>query len=231
MNKIAICDNDFFYRRDLEQLCLEYYGSHGDILLFDDSEKLIAALEDNIFDVIFLDTDMRQKNGIEVKLYLEDMQIDSAIIFIARNAMYMREAFGKNVYGYMEKPVQKEQLFSILNRIHGLSACGHTMLVKDIYGRDQMVKTGDIYYIAGEANYTRIFFKTQESLLVYSTLKKWMEILDTGIFVRIHKSYIVNLCHVKSMDKQADMGSYVLPISKSRQKQVRQLYKVYLSRK
>ena len=97
MIKIAICDNDFFYRRDLEQLCLTYYGNDCEILLFDDGERLIAELENNIFDIIFLDIEMRHKNGvevkrgIEVKRYLENHGIESAVIFITGDATHMQE--------------------------------------------------------------------------------------------------------------------------------------------
>lgn len=237
MIKIAICDNDFFYRRDLEQLCLAYYGNDCEILLFDDSERLIAGLENNIFDIIFLDMEKRHKNGvevkrgIEVKRYLEDHGIESAVIFITGDAAHMQEAFGRNVYGYMEKPVQKEQLFSLLDRVHAVSDFNRTLLIKDIYGRDRLLKTRDIYYIGGELNYTRIFFAEDESLLVYCTLKRWMELLDNRFFIRIHKSYIVNLSHVSSMDKEAWLENYVLPVAKGRLKQVRQLYRAYLTRK
>lgn len=230
MIRIAVCDNDFFYRKDVERICVEYYGNGCAVVLFDDGEDFIAALEGNTFDIVFLDTEMRRRNGIEVKQYLEDNKINSAIIFIAGNAAHIREAFGKNVYGYMEKPVQREDLFSLLERVNALSDCSRTLTVKDIHGRYKAVETADIYYISGELNYTRIHFAAGESVLVYSTLKKWMEILEHTHFVRIHKSYIVNLEHVDRIGRQVHISDYALPVPQNRLKQVRQMYAAYISR-
>lgn len=230
MVRIAVCDDNFFYRKDLEQLCVEYYGRDCEITLFEDGQELIADIMQTRFDIVFLDIEMKRSNGIEVKMYLEENGISSAIIFITSSTSYMREAFGKNVYGFMEKPVQKEQLFHLLDRVHALSNFSKTLVIKDIHGKDRSLNTEDIHYIRGELNYTRIFLGAEESILVYCTLKKWMETLDTRLFVRIHKSFIVNLSHVESIDRQVHLAYSVLPVSKNKLKQVKQFYIAYLSR-
>lgn len=71
-----------------------------------------------------------------------------------------------------------------------------------------MVKISDIMRMEGEGNYTKIFFKNEETLLIAKTLKEYERILVDYKFERIHKSHLVNLHYIKKYYKNG--GGYVL---------------------
>lgn len=81
----------------------------------------------------------------------------------------------------------------------------------------------EIVYCRSESNYTRIFLKNGNSLLISRTLKSFEQVFENLPFVRIHNSYIVNLNYIQAYNKSA--GGYVvldngkeISIAKSRKK-------------
>lgn len=231
MIRIAICDDDFFCRRELEELCIQYYGSDCDISMIEDGMELLARIENTDFDIVFLDIEMQSSNGIEIKNYLEENQINCAIIFCTSHETYMQDAFGRNVYGYLTKPVQKDKLFPLLDRFYIVLNIDKTVVITDIHGKERAVSGSTIYYICAELNYTRVVLESGESILVHCSLKKWLDMLGTRNFVKIHKSYIVNFDHVEYIDQDVHIKNHAVPIPKTKLKQIKQIYASYLSGK
>ncbi len=69
-------------------------------------------------------------------------------------------------------------------------------------GRQIMIPTEDIICLEGDGNYTYIFTRTGRQYLLSKTLRHYADHLDNQVFVRIHKSYIINVAYLQDFDRQ-----------------------------
>lgn len=156
-------------------------------------------------DLVFLDIDMPQLSGIE----LADLLKPVPVIFTTAHPDYALEAFEKNAIDYLLKPFSYERFLKALTKINERLSITHQTVVaddeKDFYiksetkGKMIKVKYEDILYIEAKANYLK-FYLGNKSHLAYLTLKELDEKLPSKIFLRVHKSYIVNLTKIIALD-------------------------------
>ena len=195
IHKIDICDDDEEEGKKLERLIQEHYkGAKIELCL--NGKQLEKVLASKDFDLIFLDIELPDTNGIEIKDRLEDMKVDSNIVFITSHADFIRQAFGKNVFGYIEKSSKnyKEELFSILSRIENYTIQSSKVTIKTD-GEERIILIKNIEYIQADHIYSVLKTK-EEEIYVRKSLNQWEEELKEDYFVRIHKSYIINLSYV-----------------------------------
>jgi two-component system LytT family response regulator len=202
---------------------IKVIGEAGNI---DDGYKLILAQQPQ---VVFLDIEMPGGNGFELLSKFEKIPFET--IFVSSYGHYAIRALKLSALDYMLKPVMVEELVKIPGRIQEAielkeSALKYKSLQVNLENPEQEKKIlvlnkkklehvilKDILYLQAENNYTTIFIKNQDRIVVSKTLKDFEEILceeDDSSFVRIHKTYIVNVYHVKSIDR-GDECMAVLP--------------------
>lgn len=201
---IAICDDETVFRRDLYHICLNYITKRNircEILEFSSGEQLLSYKGQ--IDLLLLDVKMDGIDGISVKERLEDEKEDVNIIFITGHAEVMPKAFGRRVYGFLTKPVEKNRLYTLMNRVirdleeHFFVEIGH----KDTYINGKL-----ILYIKVKDKYTLIR-TLKEEYLVRKSLSEWEAILEGRGFYRAHRSFIVNLAHVKKVEDSVIMDN------------------------
>jgi len=197
-------------------------------------EQALILINENKPDIILLDIQLKGKlDGIETAERMQK-EHDIPIIYLTANvddANFERAKVTKP-YAFISKPFKKLDLQHAIELTVGnmrtknnieISTNGNGaspfMLSDCIFVRDheKMVKISikDIYYIQADRNYSRIFSKTKECLLVM-TLKEIDQKLPNEHFLRVHRSYIINLSHIDEV-----AGSHVvvnrkaIPISKT----------------
>ena len=115
---IGICDNEDKWRNQILECIMEYASDCQQKIecrMYASAEEYLQA--ERHADILLLETGMTGMSGIELKDWLEKTGSREAILFISSHKEQMGEAFGKNVYGFLEKPIQKELLFACLNKI------------------------------------------------------------------------------------------------------------------
>lgn len=177
-------------------------------------EEAITHVKENRPDVALLDIQLKgQIDGIETAKQIKKM-VDIPIIFLTANAdeATFNRAKETKPAAFISKPFKQLDLQrSIELAINSLAIdnvnCNdeisieqHPIILNDrlfIRCRDKMVKIliADILYIEADRNYSRIFTKKKEYLLTL-TLKTIESRLPPELFVRVHRSYIINLSHV-----------------------------------
>ena len=197
-------------------------------------EDALVQIRENKPDIILLDIQLKGKlDGIETAELMQK-EIDIPIIYLTANVddSHFERAKATKPYAFISKPFKKLDLQHAIELtvsrmgtknyadIENQADVNPAFILSDcIFVRDheKMVKINinDIYYIQADRNYSRIFSKNRECLLVM-TLKEINEKLPGGHFMRIHRSYIINLSHVDEV-----AGTHVvvtrkaIPISKS----------------
>ena len=170
--------------------------------------------EERDFDILLLDVEMPGENGIELAERVRKGNRVVQIVFITGFYEYFGAGFDVAALHYLIKPVDGEKLFPVLDRaLENLRFRDRAVAVGDGDGVRKL-PLADILYV--EADNVRIrVVGVEGNYSVRSPLGKWQGNLDDE-FLRVHRSYIVNLRHVKKVDRREllmDNGDRV-PISR-----------------
>ena len=182
-----------------------------------------VLIESTHIDIIFLDIEMPGCNGVDFAKWLYAQQSPVHIIFTTAYPQYAIEGFRVEAIDYLLKPFSFEELEASVGRVRRrIAAAGATsnepekcVLVKE-RRVIRKIPFSRIMYIKGLSEYVQLCIKDEPHLLTtHETLKHYEEILATGHFLRIHKSYIVNLTHIESINRiQTTVNGKTLPIGK-----------------
>jgi len=195
-------------------------------------EEALANIKQDRPDIVLMDIQLKgEMDGIETAQRMQN-DYDIPIIYLTANTdeEYFNRAKETNPYAFISKPFKKLDLQHaieltidrITNDQNGReeNVCSSPFILKDsifIRRNDTMIKIliDNIYYFEADRNYCKIYSKNRECLLVM-TLKEISNRLPIEHFLRIHRSYIINLSHVDEV-----AGSHVvinrkaIPMSKS----------------
>lgn len=196
-----------------------------------DSQMALKEIMENknAIDLLLLDIEMPGLDGISVGREVSKTNI--SIVLVSGHNNYGSEAFGINAVDYIMKPLTYDRfllsLFKVWEhkRLHDNRYQGTTndFLFVPGDGRNSIVKVFlyDMLYIEAEHNYSTIFTFTNK-ILTHSTIREFDSQLSWRDFMRSHRSYLVNLIHIKetkNMEIIMDNGS-VIPISENYKKAV-----------
>ena len=196
-------------------------------------EEALIHIKENRPDIVLLDINLKGKlDGIETAVLMQKDD-NIPIIYLTANAddHHFNRAKATNPYAFISKPFKKldlqhaiELTISRIMAQENLDSNSHKnsilpFVLSDcvfVKHHDKMLKISirDIYYIEAERNYCRIFSKDREFLLVM-TLKDIDEKLPVEHFIRVHRSFIVNLSHIDEVaNSHVLVSRKVIPISK-----------------
>ena len=167
--------------------------------------------------MIFLDINLSGENGFDL---LEHIDSNIKVIFVTAYDEYAIRAFEVNALDYILKPLKKER---ITNAVERLFTPANTVSSRKQYSIEDTIylSTGakafflrikDIRYIRADSCYSIIVLAENVSRCSTKTLKKWEELLPSDQFVRIHRSSLVNINHIKNIIKKVD-GSYAVSLN------------------
>lgn len=228
MFKLAICDDDAEFRGRLAELCQKYFKDEQICIREYMSGEEILKERDKC-DILFLDIEMPGMNGIQIKEQFEWQETDTFIIFVTNHEEDMREAFGRNVVGFLTKPLKEQDFFSEMDKLSKKQGKNFVCIEEnqEIY----RLPLRSIKYIEAKENYSKVVCSDRDYLFRKS-IKTWETLVPADCFVKIHRSYIINLEYWKR-DKDFIVLSPVLKIRLSRKnkKEVLARYKDYIRKK
>lgn len=176
-------------------------------------------LEVNRPDVVFLDIQMPGKSGLD--LLTEVGEKDFEVIFVTAHNEYMLQALQYSAADYLLKPVDEDRLIEAVDRaekrlqigkkeewtetlMHNLSKTGNPaemrLCLPTLKGFI-VVKLDDVIYCEAERSYTIFHLENKKTVTVSKSLIEYDNLLLNTQFLRIHKSFLVNLHHVKEYQR------------------------------
>jgi two-component system, LytTR family, response regulator len=183
-------------------------------------EGLLEAQSGNI-DLVFLDIQMPSLTGIQ---FMQILQGKCKIILTTAYTQYALESYEHNVVDYLLKPISFDRFQKAVDKVALENKANlevNIPLINNYQPYCIFIKTeykllkinhSDILYIEGGKDYITVFTKT-EKILSLSSLTKLQESLPHPQFLRVHKSYIVALEKIESVERQRIfMGKMVIPI-------------------
>lgn len=208
--------------------------------------------------VVFLDVAMPGQDGLGVvrKLLEKKGKIKIPhVVFVTAYDQYAVQAFELNAIDYLLKPVEKNRLAQSLNRVRRL----HEAPVNPADALDELLRTlktrpaqqakllvrsnnrlllldsNDLIFAAIEDGLITLVSKDLEGESNYRTIEELQAHLDTGVFWRVHRSYLVNINHIKEVIpwfkssyqlRMDDRKNTEIPVSRAQTKRLRELLKL-----
>ena len=190
----------------------------------DEASEKIKELQP---DLIFLDISMPVKNGFELLKELQEVKFE--VIFVTAHNQFMVEAFHFSAIDYLLKPVDDELLVEAVTMakkriieksgnknietfLHNVqqkqSPQNMKLCIPSLKGF-QVVELADILYAEASGNYTNFHFTNIHLICSSKPIHEYEELLADAGFICIHKSYLVNLLHVKEY-LRCEGGSVIL---------------------
>ncbi len=183
------------------------------VATFNNAIDAISFMNQSNVDLIFLDIEMPQFNGIE---FLKSLDKIPMVIFTTAYSEYAVDGFNIGAVDYLMKPIPFHRFFKAVLRAQQMASTQTAqpiiatilpqksvqeyIFVKAEYENIKL-NLNDILYIEGLKDYVKIHTSNGKYILTLNSLKKFEVSLENSDFFRIHRSYIVNLKHVKSIQK------------------------------
>ena len=185
-------------------------------------------LRDNPVPLLFLDIQMPELSGVE---FAKILPKDTKIIFTTAFPQYALEGYKVNALDYLLKPISYEDFlratekaqdwFNILQKREAYND-DRIMFIKSEY-KLLRVNLDDILYVEGLKDYVRICLKNGEKIMSLMSMKKLEDYLPRPEFLRTHRSYIVHMPEVRSIDRfRIVFGDIFIPISDNYKEVVQQ---------
>lgn len=196
-----------------------------------DGSEAVASIRESKPDLVFLDVQMPEMDGFAVvrEIGAEEMP---AVVFVTAHDRYAIQAFEINALDYLLKPVTEERFGKALMRAKGrirsnlvadsnrqIIGLLETIALPRSYpkrlavrsaGKTLFVDVKDVDWIEAAENYVELHVGSVNYLL-HVTMDSLEKSLDSGIFLRIHRSIIVNLGRIKNVQSAAH-GEYVVTL-------------------
>lgn len=199
---------------------LETYINKMDELIliqaFEDALSAKVYLENNWVDLILLDIDMPDLNGIDLIKALDKKPL---FIFTTAYKDYALEGFELEAVDFLLKPFNFDRFHKAIERVDkqlGLKRNSSSFL--SVYTEYRLVNidVSTIEYIEGMEDYVKIHLSNGQCIITLSTLKGILNRLSTGNFLRVHRSYIVCLDKIISLkSKKLQLPSVEITVGNS----------------
>lgn len=200
---IAICDDDKEFCLKVKEYVEEFIERKKltdiDIIIFNSGEDIMAYK--NSVDIALMDVEMNGISGIHAGRELRKLNSKIIIIVITSYNEYLDEALRYNAFRYISKPLDKHRLHRNLTDAVNAYTTHCEKIVIDTEKRTEVVMVSDIIMLETKKRNV-IIYTTHGPLTSPKTMHYWAETLAHTTFFQSHKSYLINLEHVLSFDKE-----------------------------
>lgn len=219
MTKAIIVDDEQHCIDRLANLLKNYCGDSielcGSFHSVEEGLKAVNSIKPNL---VFLDVEIKDRTGFDFLKHLPEINFE--VIFTTAYDKYAVQAFKFSAIDYLLKPIDAEDLQAAVKKLNekisqkDLAQKFDTLFynLKNIQNPSKricvpvltgfvFIQTDDIIRCKSNVNYTTLFLKDKQKLLVAKTLKEFEELLKEYNFYRIHNSHLINLACIKTYHK------------------------------
>ena len=229
--RLLICDDEKVTCDYLKNLINEYcskFNKKIDVTIYNSAEELLFETNNTFpFDLILLDIQMKEMNGIDLARKIREFDKDIPIVFVTGISDYVFEGYEVGAYRYLLKPISDEKLFTILDHFY-VKQDEDKFLVISLKGETIKLNCKDILYIEAMGHYINIRVQDKEYTIKESINNYFKQINDSK-FVFCHRSYIVNISSVEAIKKDEIVLSngIKLPLSRNYYKAINEEFIKY----
>lgn len=214
--KCIITDDEPIARKGLQN-----YVERIDFLelvgVCEDAIQLNNQLKSQQADLLFLDIEMPYMTGIEL---LNSLSNPPKVIITSAYAEYAIKGYDLEVSDYLLKPISFERFLKAVNKVYDLLISSQTPVVQDyLFVKTNLklekIRFNDMRFIEGVENYVAIY-TSDGKIITHTTLRTILQKLPPERFVQVHKSYLVNIDKIDSIEGNLlGIGKNKIPLSRT----------------
>lgn len=232
MIRIGICDDDAGILEMLERYLDRFSRENGletECCAFGDGRMLLES-DPLRFDLLILDVEMGQTNGIETARKIRSLGGKMTIIFFTNYVQYALEGYEVQAFRFLLKPLDYEQFSQVAGKaLLEMQRQAGAFLSVRLRDRVVRIATGDIVYLETERGHVRLHTRDGQDLVSYSAMKEAEDALTGQSFFRCHTAFLVNMKDIRSVGtgELSLMDGTVLPVSKHRRRELKEALALY----
>ena len=197
--RVAICDDEKPMQTILENL-LDEFGRLRNIDIsidkFDNGHDLLRVLNEKEYEIVFMDHQMQDIDGMETSRLIRSRNNDCVIIFVSAFPEVAVDSYEVNAFRFIVKPINKEKLFKAIDD-HLRSIDYDNLLILNTNDGKWKIKMSDIIYAEAKGKHT-IVRTTQKSFEINIHMKKIEDKLPSEKFCRCQRAYIAGFAHINN---------------------------------
>lgn len=218
--KCIVIDDEPIARKGMQE-----YIAQVDFLelagVFENPQKAYTHVNDARIDLIFLDIEMPKLSGIE---FIRSLKEPPLIIFTTAYPEYALEGYELDVVDYLVKPIALPRFLKAVNKVKDIMS-------SRLDGNMNIARPGDYFFVKENGKFTRVMYDevlfvealqnyvaihlTERKIVSYLTLTVLEKQFPAAMFMRVHKSYIVSLEKISSIEGNTVIaGSKEIPVSR-----------------
>ncbi len=200
------------------------------IASFKNPLEAAGYLSDNKVDLVFLDIQMPEITGIEM---IQSISQKPQVVLTTAYSEYALEGFELNATDYLLKPFSFERFLKAVHKVrerlpsasaHASNEPANTYITVNADHKIYKIKLEDIHYIEGLKEYVSYYTTDKQRIIALKSLKSLEESLPADQFIRVHRSYIVPLKKIESLEgNQLRVDGKLIPVGRSYREQVLQM--------
>lgn len=197
--RVAICDDEKPMQTILENL-LDEFGRLRNIDIsidkFDNGHDLLRVLNEKEYEIVFMDHQMQDIDGMETSRLIRSRNNDCVIIFVSAFPEVAVDSYEVNAFRFIVKPINKEKLFKAIDDHLRLIDYDNLLILNTNDGKWK-IKMSDIIYAEAKGKHT-IVRTAQKSFEINIHMKKIEDKLPSEKFCRCQRAYIAGFAHINN---------------------------------
>lgn len=227
--RIAVCDDEPKYCQQVK-MKIEHVFHRLDLLVdtFLHGKDLLKRFQSQRYDVIFLDIEMPELDGISLAKKLREESEDVILVFLTGHIEYALEGYEVNALRYLTKPVREDKLREVLRYVMEQEKRRRSLWLKTDWGEER-VAVSDMIYLEAQNQNILVCTRDKKYVVRYNMGDFEDELRQDGFF-RIHRGYLVSLDKIKGFHKREVLleGDVRLPVSRTRERALREALYQYI---
>jgi len=229
--KIAVCEDEEVFSEQIVEYINEWAKEKSifiETFTYITAEKFLDEWGDSEdYDIIFIDIKMGKMNGMELAKFIRKTNNEIPLVFATSMKEYILKGYTVSAMQYLLKPVKKEDCFNCLNRVLQTNKIKKYYLFTDT-DKTVRIPITEIIYIK-MFSHTATIVTLKKEYEVRKTISQLLEELDDNLFIKCHKSFIINIRHIESVSKSyATMSNdEEIPLSKDVVTQINDMFIKY----
>lgn len=228
MYRVAICDDESKILNDIYakvEECFREQKMDAKYVCIEDSRKMMECLQNEEFDVVFLDIDMPYISGMDIAAFLNEKKKNTLLVFVTSQDMLVYQTFAYRPFGFIRKTRIDAELKELVERLQKEFVDRKQDLILKKRQERIRVYIHDIMYVESEGNYLN-FVTFHDTIKIRDTMTNIEKELGCNGFVRCHKGYLVNGEYIErirnaEIELQCNGVRKNLPVGRSYEKDVR----------
>lgn len=227
---IGICDDEKCFREAIHEMICKCVFQYDDITFsyFSSGAEVIEAIENKKFncELLFLDINMPETNGLQTAAFIRENRIDVDIIFVTVSSEHVFDGYTYRAFTYLLKPLNVTRLSDELGRYMKLRENCSKCLYVNVGGKKVQIFLERVKYFAAEGRKILVIQKGEKELLsFYAKMGDLQETLQDDDFLRCHQSYLVNAKYIQSFSRtEINLSDEAIPVSRRYVEDVRNYF-------